>query len=86
MIWKKHPKFKKYEISNCGMVRRVGKQKPLTVKMNNGGKPSVVIRVNKKSVQKPVGQLVLETFKGKNLYKIKRHCEKDKVSPKNMIG
>ena len=51
------------------MVRRVGKQKPLTVKMNNGGKPSVVIRVNKKSVQKPVGQLVLETFKGKNLYK-----------------
>ena len=68
MVWKRHPKYRKYEISNNGLVRRIGKTEPLKIRYDKGSKPTVILRVNKRNTQKRVGQLVLETFKGRNIY------------------
>lgn len=67
MIWKTHPKYRNYEVSNTGLIRGKVKKIILKPRYNKSIKPSVTIhRKDGLIVQKLVGEMVLETYRGKN--------------------
>jgi len=65
-IWKRHPEFTDYEVSDLGRVRKVSAGKIKKQTKNTHGYFSTAVRdINKKFVLRTVHTLVLETFVGK---------------------
>lgn len=62
MVWRQHPIYKNYIVSNCGKVRHIKSDTPRAIRYDRYGYARVNICHNEKTITRPVHRLVAETW------------------------
>ena len=62
MVWKQHPIYKNYAVSDCGKVRHIKSDAPRAIRHDRYGYGRVNIFHNEKTITRPVHRLVAETW------------------------
>lgn len=62
MVWKQHPIYKNYMVSDCGKIRHVKSDTPRSIRHDRYGYGRVNIFYNEKTITRPVHRLVAETW------------------------
>jgi hypothetical protein len=85
MVWKQHPIYKNYTVSDCGKIRHVKSQTPRSVRRDRYGYERVNIVHNEKTITRPVHRLVAETWVH-NPHNLKTVNHKDGDKANNQAG
>lgn len=62
MVWKQHPIYKNYVVSDCGKVRHIKSDQPRSIRYDRYGYGRVNIFYNEKTITRPVHRLIAEAW------------------------